>query len=422
MISGIEPVFTNDTRAVEHLAQFCHQNDFKHITLVTDQNLYPILGKRAEQALKQDGISVRVIILHGDPVHPDDRYITKIFTQVDDTQTTFLSVGSGTLTDLTRFVALRTKSAFISMPTAPSMDGYASSGSALTLDGMKQTIISKPPIAIFADLDVLSHAPRAMISAGFGDVLGKFTALADWALGGLLWADAYSPELDSRTSAGLHKVVGLLPTLDANWEQAIKALTDSLVDVGICMALAGNSRPASGSEHSCSHYWEMKMMREGRPEVFHGTKVAYATTLISKLYEILRGISRAQATELLQNQQLPGAAEETRVIQQVFGPMADQVLKAQRQFLGLTQEQFLALKERVVANWDEIQAIARRVPASAEIVEMMRQAGLPTDPGLIHLTRQDIHEALAYGHYLRNPFTIVKLFRYMGVDFEQVAG
>ena len=40
-------------------------------------------------------------------------------------------------------------------------------------------------------------------------------------------------------------------------EKAVGALMEALVAVGIAMAYVGNSRPASGSEHHFSHYFEM---------------------------------------------------------------------------------------------------------------------------------------------------------------------
>jgi len=33
----------------------------------------------------------------------------------------------------------------------------------------------------------------------------------------------------------------------------------------------------------------------------------------------------------------------------------------------------------------------------------------------MHLAEEDVSEALAYGHYLRNPFTVIKLLRMMGM-------
>ena len=46
-----------------------------------------------------------------------------------------------------------------------------------------------------------------------------------------------------------------------------------LAETGLCMLAAGSSRPAGGSEHHLSHFWEMKLLREGRPAILHGAKV-----------------------------------------------------------------------------------------------------------------------------------------------------
>jgi hypothetical protein len=39
------------------------------------------------------------------------------------------------------------------------------------------------PDAIFADLEILAKAPAVMVTAGFGDMLGKYTSLFDWSIG-----------------------------------------------------------------------------------------------------------------------------------------------------------------------------------------------------------------------------------------------
>ncbi len=38
---------------------------------------------------------------------------------------------------------------------------------------------------------------------------------------------------------------------------------EGLIEAGFCMLDFGNSNPASGAEHHMSHYWEMKLLREG---------------------------------------------------------------------------------------------------------------------------------------------------------------
>ena len=99
-------------------------------------------------------------------------------------------MGSGTLCDLTRFASHRIGRPFVSLPTAPSVDAYTSMNAPLVIRGLKVTVDAQPPLAVFADLDVLCAAPPAMIAAGVGDVLGKYTALADWRLAALLWDEA----------------------------------------------------------------------------------------------------------------------------------------------------------------------------------------------------------------------------------------
>ena len=61
------------------------------------------------------------------------------------TPTCCLAVGSGTITDIVRFAAHVMRLPFVVMPTAPSMDGYASSGAPLVVEGVKRTYMVKPP-------------------------------------------------------------------------------------------------------------------------------------------------------------------------------------------------------------------------------------------------------------------------------------
>lgn len=97
-----------------------------------------------------------------------------------------IAVGSGTIHDIVRFAAFQRDLPFISYPTAPSVDGFTSARAPLILYGTKTTIQTKAPSALFADLDLLKAAPQSMVAAGFGDMLGKITSLADWEISAIL--------------------------------------------------------------------------------------------------------------------------------------------------------------------------------------------------------------------------------------------
>lgn len=401
---------------LNELRDFCKKQNLDRFILVTDQIIYPIWGESVQRTLVDLGVEVQTVILEGNPVSPDERYLINILVNTDSQPSTFLAVGSGTITDMVRFIAHRTKRNFISLPTAPSMDGYAASGSALTLNGMKQSVTCAPPLAILADLPTLAQAPHALIEAGFGDVFGKFTALADWALGGLIINDRYIPEIALRVSTRLEECCLLIEHLESAWEKNIFGLTDALLDVGLCMLEMGNSRPASGSEHSCSHYWEMKLMSEGRPVSFHGTKVGLACALIAERYEWIKNMPLSEVKERLSSTPMSAVSDEIKTIHKIYGPIAEGVMRTQKTYLEMTAEGYHSVQQRIITHWDEIQNIAASVPSAEQIRHYLQKVGLPTHPEEIGLTSEDVSEALNYGHYLRDPYTIIKLLRMLGFD------
>ena len=100
-----------------------------------------------------------------------------------------VAVGSGTLTDIVRYAAHGAGCDFVSVPTAASMDGYASSVAALERDGVKLTLPARAPAAIFADPRIAAAAPIELTRAGIGDLLAKTTARVDWLAAHLLYGE-----------------------------------------------------------------------------------------------------------------------------------------------------------------------------------------------------------------------------------------
>ena len=267
----------------------------------------------------------------------------------------FLSVGSGTMTDLVRFISYRNRSPFISLPIAPSVDAHASSGSALTIGRFKYHIELHSPIAIFANLRTLCASPRPMIASGFGDMFGKFTAVADWKLAYLIMNEPYDGLIAQRSWRAVQDCVNRARILGENWKQDLRILISALIESGLCMRDAGHSRPASGSEHHLSHFWEMKLLRGGRPTIFHGLKVGIATIYASKFYELIKQTDQDHAISLLNKSRKPDREAEIHTINSVYGQIAGQIKEAQAPYLNMTDETFEQLKVRIINHWEEIQ-------------------------------------------------------------------
>jgi glycerol-1-phosphate dehydrogenase [NAD(P)+] len=398
-----------------NLVRFCKARRLDRFTLVADHNTYPVLGEAVERALKRHGFQVKAVVLAGEEIIPDERSIVQVLVRTGRESQTYLAVGSGTITDITRFASHRTKDDFISIPTAPSVDGYTSPGSSLVIDRLKQTVVAHPPIAVFADLPTLCAAPRPMIAAGFADMLGKYTALADWQLGHLLWDEPYSESVARRVGEALQGCLRHSEAIGLASEDGIRELMAGLLESGLCMLEFGNSRPAAGAEHYVSHYLEMKLLRDNRPAILHGAKVGLATLLIAGRYERLRQLVRQEAIDRLKVSLLPDRAQEVRRILAAYGPIGEKVVAEQAPFLDLTADAHDRLKHKIVDRWPEIQAIAATVPSPQTLADLLRTVGGPIEPAAIGLSDEELALALDCSHYLRNRFTILKLHRILGI-------
>lgn len=113
------------------------------------------------------------------------------------------------------------------------------------------------PYGVLADTEIMKNAPQRLIQAGFGDVLGKLTALTDWKLSKELNGDYYCQTCVTLVERALSKVIEHVDGLKKREDDAILYLIEALNLTGVAMGLIGISRPASGAEHMLSHYWEM---------------------------------------------------------------------------------------------------------------------------------------------------------------------
>lgn len=402
--------------AVPELVAFCRRLPAQPFTLVSDTNTYRALGQRIEAALTQAGLPVLSLVLEGDEVIADEKRLIEVMVKTPPVDQVFVAIGSGTITDIARYVSFRTRNPFISAPTAASVDGFLSTGAPLVVGGVKDTFKAQGPIGVFADLPTLMDAPPELRAAGFGDVIGKTTALADWRLGHLLWGEPHDPAIDRRVRGAMASCCEAVDDIASGSESGIRYLFDALIETGLCMLDFGDSRPASGSEHHCSHNWEMQLLRENKPAILHGAKVGYASMLIAQLYDKIRALSQDDARRLAENAPFAGHEAEIADIQRAYGTGADAVRRIQEPFLALTEADYRQLQQRIVENWPTIREIADTVLPASTVAALLNTVGGPTDWRTLGLEEHMVEPALLYGHYLRNRFTVIKLCRMLGID------
>lgn len=402
--------------ALPELLAYCQQQPQQVFTLVADTNTYAALGQRVEAALREAGLNLTSIVLSGEEVVADEKTLMQVFLKAPLEPQLFIAVGSGTITDITRYASFRTGNRFVSLPTAPSVDGFISLGAPLIVGGLKDTYPTQAPSAVFADLDTLAQAPTALIAAGFGDILGKLTSLADWQLEHLIWGDPFDAQVEARVRRALQQCIDSADAIAARSLEGIRSLMEALLESGIGMLEFGNSRPASGSEHHCSHYWEMTLLAAGRPALLHGAKVGFATSLMAQHYARLRQLSRADVVDLLEGANWPSRESQLAEIEAAYGDIAPALAHIQQPYLDLSAEELETVRQRIVLRWDAIQTVLASVPPPQEIKRLLERVGGPTSGAALHLDAAQIDQALTYGHYLRRRFTVMKLLKLLGMD------
>ena len=258
-----------------------------HIFLVADNYTYEASGRQVEQLLDQAGLAYHKRVFQTEtPLVPNEYALGSVLAAMTSQDDMLLAVGSGTLNDVTKYVSARTGVPYVIAATAPSMDGYASTVAPTILDGFKTTLPAVYPAAIVADVDILKDAPMPMLTAGFGDIIGKFTSLADWRLSHQLNGEYYCPEVAGVIEAAVETCAANAQALAQREPQAIQAVTEALILSGLAMGMVGVSRPASGAEHQMAHYWEMDALRRGEEHPLHGNAVGVGTVLAASLYEM----------------------------------------------------------------------------------------------------------------------------------------
>jgi glycerol-1-phosphate dehydrogenase [NAD(P)+] len=402
--------------AVDRLQAYLAEHNLRRLALVADANTYAALGDRVEAALRGAGLDVLTILLAGPEIIVDESQVIDVMLRNDARERAFLAVGSGTVTDIVRFVTLQTGGAFISLPTAPSVDGYTSPITPMVVKRLKITAPGHLPQAIFADLDTLRAAPRPMIAAGVGDVIAKWTSTADWKLGRLLWGDHYDAAIAGRFVGALQRVVDAADAIAVASEDGIRALMEGLIESGLCMADFGTSFPASGSEHLLSHFWESRLLAERRPALLHGAKVGVGTVLAAGYWQQVRGLSRAEAARRLSASRLPSREQEIAHIRTGWPFAVAQVLEAQARFLAMTEADYDTLKTAVLDRWDEIQAIAAEVPPPDAVARLLRKVGGPMTAQEAGLEERDLADGLAYAFYLRDRLPVLRLRRMLDLN------
>ncbi len=387
------------TDAINELGDLCA--DYSSVLIVADENTYRVAGDKTASVLGAK-IKDKVIFLGDKILIPDEVAIDAVTEKLNGVDL-IVGIGSGVIQDLCKYVSHFNKIPYMVVATAPSMDGYASSGAAMITGGMKVTYPAGLPKAIVSEPEILKDAPFDMIQAGYGDIIGKYSALNDWKLSKVVNGEYFCDYIYDTTYQMIKKVESLADGLVARDSDSVKALMEALVIVGIMMSFAGSSRPASGSEHHFSHYFEIVGILNGEDYLPHGIDVGYATVLTAKIRQDLlniRWVKREPISQELINNE----------IKRVYKSSADSCIALQEKVGNYKKDRVSIYLEKE----NEIRAILSEMPSEKEIIKTLEKVGFNYGEFLSFYGEDKIQDAVRYAKELKDRYSVLWMLHDLG--------
>ena len=371
---------------------------YERILLAADENTWAACGGDVAARLGEK-VSRRLIWRREGRLVPDERAVAELEGALGEGIDLILGVGSGVINDLCKYVSWKRDLTYGIVATAPSMDGYASSGAAMIVDGMKVTYTTRPPRFILADTAVVRNAPLDMIRAGYGDIIGKYSSLNDWRLSHLVTGEYFCQSICDLVRDVTDEIRARAERIVTRDDEAVGYLTKALILIGVTLSLLGSTRPGSGSEHHLSHFFEIVGLARHEPHFDHGTDVAYATVVTARMRERIAALAapvfRPEAE-----------ADRLAAWKRVYGPVADEVAALQAEAGSYGRDLTDIYREK----WPRIRALLGECPPARDFEVMLTRAGYRLEAFEEMYGAQKIRDAALYGKDLKNRYSVLWLY------------
>jgi len=264
-------------RVISKVAYVCERLHLgRRALIVADPTTFKIVGSNVKRQLEGANFDVMHVIIK----ESDAATVFKVRKMASDRVDFFLGVGGGRSIDVAKLASFQEGKPFVSVPTAASHDGIASSRASIRGGRRPTSIETQAPIAIIADTLVIKRAPHRLLAAGCGDIIANLTAVLDWQLANRLTGEPYSEYAATLSLVSPQIVIGNAAAIRRHTEESVRKVVKALISSSVAMAIAGSSRPASGAEHLFSHALDITAPRPA----LHGEQCGVGAIMMAYLH------------------------------------------------------------------------------------------------------------------------------------------
>lgn len=370
--------------------------EYGYPVIICDENTW----EAAKNGLAEIAGLCDVICLSPEGLHANNEGVAKAEEKLPKVTDLILAVGSGTIHDLSRYVAFHHGIPFVSIPTAASVDGFVSTVAAMTWDGMKKTMEAAAPLIVLADTDLFSRAPYRLTASGVSDLLGKYTAIVDWKISHLVTGEYLCSRVCDLEMEAVDRIYHCIDDLKEGKKEAYEELMYALLLSGLAMQMIGNSRPASGAEHHMSHLWEMEVLND-YIDAYHGEKVSVGLLLVTERYERIKNAILDGSCIVKQERE-----NEEQLLEDTFGKkgLLEGVKEENKE--ELLDAVDLGHLKKVLS---EIAGILGTLPDHKILKEVMERGGCKSSMEEIHLQEELEEPSLRLSPYVRRRLTFMRI-------------
>lgn len=391
----------------------------KSVYLISDLNTQKAAGDKVKRILEEGGIKVNSYVFQTvKPIAPDEMAVGSAIMHYTPSDM-IVTIGSGVLNDIGKFVAKTSEKPYCVVGTAPSMDGYASGSSSMEVHGHKSTIQTKCPEVVIGDTELLKTAPEEMLRSGVGDIIAKYVSICEWRISNIINGEYYCEKIAGMMNEAVAEVVAAAPKLMNRDEKAVGAVMNALVLAGMAMNYAGITRPASGIEHYFSHIWDMRGLAFGDKVYFHGIQCGVGTVETLKFYEYISTLTPNMQKGL----SYAKSFDEQKHNEQML------------EFIGEGAKSMIALNEKeqkydiakhaerlsiIIDKWDKIKSVIDELPSSQSIIKLLKSIGAPATAEDLGKTKEETAKSLNFTKDIRDKYVASRLMWDLGVLDEAI--
>ncbi|EEJ52887.1 sn-glycerol-1-phosphate dehydrogenase [Mobiluncus mulieris] len=392
----------------------------KKALVIADENTFKACGEPVLASLRAAGVELadQPKIFPGSPTLYADYDTTSVVREyARPFDAIICSIGSGTLNDHAKLASHELGREYLNVCTAASVDGFAAFGASISRDGFKITRDCAAPAGLVMDIDVLCQAPLRLTATGYGDLIEKVPAGADWILSDELGIEPIDEYVWSLVQGSLLDSLADPDGCRAGKAEAIAKLGEGQIMSGLAMQAHNSSRPASGAGHQFSHTWEMEGHGlDWEPPLTHGFKVGIGTIASCALWqEFLRldvndfDVERAEAavkTPEYLEARVRGCFDPIIAEQAVKHVLNKRVEGAQlRARIDLLKEKWPIIKERCSSQLLDPQDVWNRLKA----------VGAPYHPEMIKIDWDRFRTTYFKAQMIRSRYTILDILTDLGI-------